>query len=223
MWPHLSQTLVDFTRDVPPGILAVAAALFLIGVLGAVRQKDWPVLLLLPSVLLASAIVLFTKRRIPFARTWIFIIPLFIVVLDSGFAWVMSKVSAGMRSVLQTAVTGTAGFLVVSLVSTNAIEAYEDTGTFAEAETVVEYLMPILSRGDPVYALCPADWPVYYYLWYHKVPQAEAGAEKPESRREYFVVKKGAYSLAELTDASCDVLLDVGDLTLYQATEADAD
>jgi hypothetical protein len=102
--------------------------------------------------------------------------------------------------------------------SKNAILNYQDTGVFAEAEIAAEYLKPIMTTNDLFHVQYPADWPVYFYMWYHNVPQLK---EEPnsESQKEYFIIMKSKYSITEMTNKQYITLLDIGNLTLIQTLE----
>ena len=98
----------------------------------------------------------------------------------------------------------------------NAIVSYEEKCAFAEAKIVAMYLKPIMSTNDIIHIQVPADWPLYFYLWYYNVPQIKA-SDNSESRKEYFVVKKSSYSIKEMTKKPHFTLLNIGDMALYQA------
>ena len=218
--PHFYQTILDFTRDIPDGLILAFTVLFAIGVYRAAQQRKWPILLILPSVLLTSWILFVIKQRIPFERTWIYVIPFFILIADYGFTYVTSVVSDRMQFFLKIALLITSLCFVFSLMSKNAIANYRDTGVFAEAEIVAKYLKPIMSKNDLIHIRFPADWPVYYYLWHHNVPQVKVDGSS-ESRNEYFVVKKSKYSIKNITNKPYEMLIDIGDLALYRSTEVD--
>jgi hypothetical protein len=219
--PHFQQSFIDFTRDIP-GVLSVTAIMLVaIGIYGSVKQRNWPIIFILPSLIFMSILILFIKQKIPFARTWIYIIPFFILVADSGFTYITAMVSDNIQYLLKIATFCIAVFIAISLMSKNAISSYNDTGAFAEAEILVKYLKPIISTNDVLHVRTPADWPTYFYLRYHNVPQIRED-ENPELRREYFVVQKGQYSIGEMTNKQYITLFSIGDLTLYQAVGEDS-
>jgi hypothetical protein len=57
----------------------------------------------------------------------------------------------------------------LSLIASNAIAKYPDTGAFPEAPRIADSLEALMKEGDKVYASVPADYPTYYYLWYHRL------------------------------------------------------
>jgi len=90
MYPHFQITFRKFSRGIPRTLLLTCMILVIIGVYGSVKKRDWSRLLILPVMLFLSAILILIKRRIPFPRTWIYLIPFFL--LNSGF---VSPLSSG--------------------------------------------------------------------------------------------------------------------------------
>ena len=219
-YPHFKQTYNDFTRDIPVLLVLMTMLLVAFGIKNAIKQRNWPIVLVLPSIVLTSALIFVIKQKIPFERTWIYIIPFFILVADSGFTYLIAKVSDRIKLFLKIVTLGISIFIALSVMSKNAISTYQDTGVFDEAEIVVKYLKPIISDTDSLYIKAPANWPVYFYMWYHNVPQIKQG-KHPESQNEYFIIMKSKYSFAKMTNKKYISLLDIGDLTLIQALGTD--
>lgn len=220
IYPHFIQTFSDFTRDIPSVLLIATIVLIILGLIGSVKQRNWPILLILPSIILTSVLIFLVKQKIPFARTWIYIIPFFILVADSGFTYITAIVSDRIQSLLKATALGISVFLAISLMSKDAILNYQDTGVFAEAETVAKCLKPIMSTNDEIYVKTPADWPLYFYLWYHNVPKNNKTATH-ESKKKFAVIKKSGHSSVEMIRKQHITLLDVGDFTLFQALDID--
>jgi hypothetical protein len=189
--------------------------LVIIGIYGSAKRRDWSILLVLPSILAASAIVFLIKHIIPFPRTWIYIIPFIFLVADAGFTYITENVSHRIRSLSKVAafVAGTA--IAVPLICMNEITNYPDTGTFSEAQIVAKYLKPIMTTNDTIGVRVPADWPTYFYLWYYGVPELKA-ERNPETQKVFLVVKKSSYSIMDMTDKPFVNLLILGDMALYQ-------
>jgi hypothetical protein len=51
-----------------------------------------------------------------------------------------------------------------------------------------------MRNGDKVYVAIPADYPVYFYLWYNKLHDFR-GRERYAHRAKFFVVQKSKYSI----------------------------
>lgn len=224
LYSHFYETLKHFFGDIPRVIVFSCVMLVIIGIYASVKKQNWPLLLILPSLIFSSAILFFIQHRIPFPRTWIFFIPFILVLADSGFTYILEKVSPGMGSIVKVT-TFIMGILVAaSLISKDAdrdaITNYPDAGYFQEAPIAAKYLKPIMTNNDTIYVRNPANWPMYFCLWYYGVPYkvARRNAEnKSVLGREFFVVKKNNYTIDEMTDKSVVKLFNFENLAIYQS------
>jgi hypothetical protein len=219
LYPHV-QSLGEYSRDIPWPVLLLGIALVIVGLYRSIRRRDWPTLLILPSILLGSVFVLLLQRRIPFARTWIYVVPFILLIADSGFTWIGARISHTMHALVTTAIYVGAAVAAIGLISSGAIASYPDTGSFPEARIVAGYLKPIMTSDDTVEAQVPADWPTYFYLWYYGAT-AHYLERDPGAGRTFLVVKKSRYSIEDMTQKPVVKLLDVGDMALYQAVDQD--
>jgi hypothetical protein len=216
MYSHFQGTFITFIRDIPASLLLVSMVLLVFGFYGSIKKRNWSILLILPSMFFGSAIIFLIKQKIPSSRTWIYIIPFMFIVADFGFTYLTELLSPKVKSLTTVASVIVGIVMAVSLISTNRITKYPDTGAFAEAQIAVQYLKPILTTNDIVYVHLPADWPVKFYLWYHSVPDIRADINH-ESQKEFFIVKKSRYSIMDMTDKQVIELFNLDDLALYQA------
>jgi len=217
IYPHLQETWTDFSRDIPPWLVFVLLAFGVTGLYDSARRMDWPTLLILPSMLVGAATVLLIQHKIPFPRIWIYIIPFFLFIADAGFTSLIKYISERSLLVTNTAILATGVACALSLIASDSIAGYNDTGRFAEAPLVAKYLKPKISAADDLQVMPPANWPTYFYLWYYGV----LGQHRPVSQKPgitYFVVKKSRYSISDMTDRPVIKLLDHDDMALYQTT-----
>jgi hypothetical protein len=220
LFPHIQLTVGDFFRDIPAGVLSILIILWILGIFSLVQKHDWSTLLLLPLILLGSAIILFVQHRIPFTRTWIFIIPFILIYVDIGFTFVLKRFSYQIRKTIIIFCFAVGVIFAISLMSNNTITNYPDTGTFLEAQLVAKYLDSIMNTDDVVFARTPADWPTKFYLWYYNVEKQSLG-KNIEPGETFFVVKKSRYSITDMTDKPVKKLLEVNDMALYQSLADD--
>ena len=213
---HFQETFSDFSRDIPKTILLTGIMLVIIGIYSSVKKREWAILLILPSILFASIIVFLAKHKIPFPRTWIYVIPFILLVADSGFTYIIEKVQHKIQLFSKVTAFIVGAVIAVSLISTNKITNYPDTGTFPEAQIVAKYLKSVMTTNDRIVVRVPADWPTYFYLWYYGVPEFKTETN-PESRKEFFIVQKSRCSIMDMTDKPVINLLNSGDMALYQA------
>lgn len=88
---QLQYTFNDFTRDVPIPALVLLLAFLLMGLARAIKTQRFAAALLLPCMLIGSALALIAQHATPFPRTWIYLIPFVFITADGGFAWLMDR------------------------------------------------------------------------------------------------------------------------------------
>jgi hypothetical protein len=226
-YPHFARTLAHYSRDIPGLILLFCLILMVMGIYSAARTRNWPILLLLPSVLVASGLIFLLKHAVPFPRTWIYMIPIVLLIADAGFTHCIEKLSSRFQFFVNQGMVLAGVFFAVFLVSTNAIVRYPDTSTFPEAPLVASYLKAVMNDGDRVYAMFPADYPTYFYLWYQGLRDFRdkgKAEKKAERKRKFFVVQKSTYPVEDATgeheDASGEhfvKLIEVADVAIYRS------
>ncbi len=215
--PHYQQTLSDFSRDIPRLVEYTGLLLGAIGLFSVLRGRNWAAVLLLPSMLLGGLLVLFAKQAIPFARTWIYLIPFTLLFADLGYTSLVEKLQPGLRVAL-TALVFTAGCLLAGkLISSNAIAGYKDTGSFPEASVVARYLKPLMTGDEFIVVRDTANYSTFYYLCYDGAPPQKKDID-PGSAKRYFVVQKSWYALKDLTDEPATPLFEYGDAVIYIST-----
>lgn len=212
IYPHLSMIVSDFSRDVPVPIIVICAILLAAGVSGAVKKRNWAILLLLPSLLIGSGVVFLLKHSIPFVRTWMYLIPFVFIIADMGLAYVTESIAPKYRQLIPSVLLILGVFGAGSLVAGNAIAKYPDTGHFPEAPMVVMKLKPLMNPGDSLHVGIPADWPVCFYMWYYGVPQHKASVNH-EQVTEFFIVQK---NLDNIPREPLLLLFDYKNASLYR-------
>lgn len=215
VYPHFAETFADFTRDVPLVILLLCLLLVALGIYGAARQGNWPILLMLPSLFAATAALFVLKQAIPFPRTWIYLIPFVLLVADAGWTYCLEKCP---RRLQQLAIKGmvVAGiFYGVFLMSTNAIARYHDTGNFPEARLVASYLETVMKENDAVDGIAPVDYPTYFYLWYHNMGDIRPRRDHP-SPQMFYIVKKSSSSIEDTTGEDAVKIFEMDDAAVYK-------
>jgi hypothetical protein len=215
--PHFRQILSDFSRDVPlmleyGGLLMVGAGLF-----GVLRRRDWAAALLIPAMLVGALLVFFAKQAIPFVRTWIYWIPFALLFADLGYTYLVENLRPAFRRISTAAILAGALFFAGSLVSSNTIVKYEDTGAFPEADLVAQYLKPLMTGDEFIVVRDTANYPVFYYLCQAGAPPQKQDID-PATARRYFITQKGWHALSDLTDEPATPLFEHGDALIYTST-----
>jgi len=214
--PHVRQIISDFFRDVPT--LAKYAAFFLVlaGLFDVARRREWDTLLLAPSIILGGLVIFFAKQAIPFVRSWIYLIPFFLLFADIGYTYLTQTFAPRFKIVFHAALLITGLAFAGSLVSENAITKYTDTGSFLEAQTVARYLKPLLTGDEFIGVMDTANFPLYYYLCAEHAPPQKKNIN-PATVKRYYVVQESWYKLSDLTSQPAEKIFVFGDATVYTA------
>ena len=162
--PSLEQAVVTWAQPYPPLVALVVGAVTVVGVARSTRASREGVSVLLAAYVW-SAIVLLVDHRVPFTRTWLWMLP--VVALAAGAACERLR----HRPSLVVAVpylpgiaAAVAAFGVGWGFATNALGANTDTGVFAGAEPIAGMLATQTQPGDRILAYLPSNAPLQYYL-----------------------------------------------------------
>jgi 4-amino-4-deoxy-L-arabinose transferase-like glycosyltransferase len=213
---HFSEIYQDFSRDVPTSVQIILFVFIIIGIIRTIKEKNMPLALMLISMIFGSGIIFFFTCRIPFVRTWIFILPIVFIIMDSGCSCILERIPRGAH-IPTLLVLVILGFCFsFSLVNRNFCANYPDTGHFPDAPLIVEKLSPILSKNDKINVLPPADWPIYFYIWYFRVyeDKNKIGSEMP---KEFFIIKKNIDKIEDFTNKAVIKLFDFDNAVVYKA------
>lgn len=205
----------QMTRDIPFVLIFGGLALSIAGWMFSLKRKDLALFSLFPSLLLGGLLVVLIQSRPPYARSWIYLIPFFLIVTDYGFVHLIRYVPAFYQRAAQTAIL-TGGILFgLVLALNNVIARYPDTSAFPEAPIVAQYLKPILTENDAIHVTETANVSVHFYFWYYNMPGRNL-PRQTETGRTFYIVKKSRYSIADLTNQPVQKLLDIGDMQLFE-------
>lgn len=212
--PHIQVIFSDISRNIPSLIQFSFAFLVIIGFIQSFKNRNAALFLLLPAMILGSCFVFFMKHRIPFVRTWIFLIPIALIVADSGLSYIIAKFSRGSQIFYPFILLIFGLLFTVSLISKSAMVDYPDTGHFPEAPMVAKKLSPILKKDDIIHVKSPADWPTYFYLWYFGIPGDEKATD-PDSKAEFYIINKNRHTITEMTAKPVVKLFDIDNAAIY--------
>ena len=209
---HLLSTANDFVRDVPNIFLFGLIFALFIGIYVEIRKRNWIAAMLIPAMCLGGATVLIAKHVIPFERTWIFILPCFIIAIDTGL---ITLIKASERTLKVLSVVAAAG-AALAIGNRDLISKYPDTGHFPEAPILIEFLASEMRPGDRVTVKIPADAPIRFYLWYLKVPRTGMIEHVESGNRTFVIVKPSVYELSDIAgNERTRLLLKTGDAEVY--------
>jgi len=213
--PHLNNTFSAFTNDISSILIFMSIILGLLGFYVYIKQKNWTDLLLVPTIFFTSSVIFIVSKRIPFERTWIFLIPFVLIVCDAGYSFIISKLSSKIQWLNFITLYFLASFLSISLLAKDSIKYYRETGLFLEAEIVAKYLKSFLDTNDIIYVKVPGDWPVYYYLWYNNAPMIKPD-NLTNSPCHYVITQNSIYSIDDVTNNSYVKLFEYDNVGIYK-------
>lgn len=209
--PHVGEVLRQFTWGVPRTLVTAGAVLILVGIAQALRERHWPVVVLIPAMAIGSCAVLVLKQSIPFTRTWIFAIPFALVAADMGCAYLMR--------VLPPLWQGTAAALLIALairdglaMSTSRVIA--SGADFPHGPRLIRTLRSVMNADDTVEVRDPISWPAYYYMWAYGVPDPQRHGPTPQ---QFFIVDRRFYEVGQMTSAPVTSIARFGDMELFRA------
>ena len=210
---HAQATVTQILRDVPSTLTVIALVLCVIGWIGAIRRRHWPLVTLIPSIAITAAVVLMVRHAIPYPRSWLYFLPLLFVMVDAGLT---TLVPAAQRIIRCSALAG-AAIVAASLMSANTIAHYPDIGHFPEAPTIAEVLASEMSVDDTLRVRVPANYPLRFAMWARGVPHRPPPANRKTGHQVFYVVKPSRYPLRESAPPHTRRLLAIGDAELWVA------
>jgi 4-amino-4-deoxy-L-arabinose transferase-like glycosyltransferase len=124
------------------------------------------------AMAIGCAVVLLATHRVPYARVWIFLLPLAALWAGLGLVTAVSRLSSlplpsSLRSsgqALRPALLAPALAVVLafSLVIRRSVLTSRETGTLRDAAAITAYLGPTLKPGDRVVTTVPGNVPLEY-------------------------------------------------------------
>jgi 4-amino-4-deoxy-L-arabinose transferase-like glycosyltransferase len=151
-------------RDVPVGLEIVLGVFALGGIAGSVR--NWrvrpPLLLVMVMTALALTVV---QHMVGYDRIWTYLIPFYAAAVGCTVAWLARRLAQPMRlPVAATTAAGLCAVLVVMGIRSKSILYSDEGGAFPQAKEMAAALVQVTDKNSLVYAKCPLEFPVEYYL-----------------------------------------------------------
>jgi hypothetical protein len=162
--PHIEHTATALSVDVPQAALIALSVLATANLLIAFRQRRHAAAFLLPCIVLGSVLVFVAKRSIPFPRTWIFLIPFFLICADRLLALLLDRWRMPLRCATVALFAIAAALFARQLVVRDAIAGYAETGVAPGARELAQKLSGELAVHDWVCALVPENVILFYYF-----------------------------------------------------------
>lgn len=166
--PHILAEVVRYIYWEWP--FALAAVLSLCAIVGTVyhkRQSNDRVPLLLPAAIWIIAVVIL-KRSILFERTWLFLVPIMLIIAAAGFVELVlrsypQKNNPPSKQIVPAGLLLLVFGLSVYLLQSQAILQSVVTGRADDAENAVEFLKANFNKRDIFLASWPSNFTAFYY------------------------------------------------------------
>ena len=141
-----------------------------------------------------SCWVLVVNHRAPFARVFLWLLPLAAAVIGAGIVHVAERRPSWQRLMTERAPVMAIGLALVafaSLVLSRAVLLTRDTGTYRDAQQAAAILRGALRPGDRVMAAPPSTAPLTYYFDRIGIPQTYFTVAEQDTKRVILVVDAG--------------------------------
>ncbi len=191
LWQH-------WQRDVPPPVVVLLAVGFLTALVAHRHIASQRVPLVLAVAAWCIPVVVL-QQVVPYARVWLFLLPLYLGLAAAGVAHLLHGLTAKARANEQTTFAGVAVGLALILSASvwqgQSIALSEETGALRDAEQITLFLRDYLGPGDAVVAVTPSVSPLEYYFTVHGLPLEYLLAEPAAGKRALVVVKEPQQTL----------------------------
>ena len=189
----MREALRSWGLGLPPFVSLLFAGLAVIGLRRHRVLSPFRVGLPL-AIFVWSCWMLVVSHRAPFARTWIWVLPVVAPLVGGGLvllleSWPRLKNVAERR--IPAVAVGLALITAVSVVMSFSVLLTRDTGTYREAEDAAAVLERVLRPGDRVLAAIPTNGPLDYYLARGGVDRRHLTQDERTANRIFAVVDQG--------------------------------
>ena len=213
---HFEATLVQFSRDWPKAILVPCVATFVYGLFRGTKDARCHTTSMMVCMLIGGGALLLANHRIPFERTWIYLIPLVAIIADVGLTAILRVINFGNRRILL--IGGVMATLTIPfmLANENAILNNNDTGVYKDGPKVGKVIAAAMTAGDGIFIPCCESYSLFYYLRYFGAPFYVFEKVSREGNT-YYIVPRG-HQLKDLGSSvpAHEPWLNVGDTSIYR-------
>jgi 4-amino-4-deoxy-L-arabinose transferase-like glycosyltransferase len=157
-----------YLQSIPVALLFFGFLLTLLGCIREQKSGRHNTMQLLLVLVCVTLVLFIAKHTFPYPRTWIFFIPVFALVADSGFSFILTRLKS-YASFAVLALPLSVLLLTPTLLQRDRFENDADTGVFSDAGPIAKHMHSFLRPNDSVLApIIPSNLPLYFYLWYAK-------------------------------------------------------
>lgn len=186
----LREAMTSWSLGIPPIVSFALAACAVFALARHATLSRFRVSLPL-AAFVWSAWLLVVNHRAPFARVWLWFLPVAASLAAAGAVTAMERWSRTRRLIADRAPAMAVGFsfaAALSVVFSYAVLVTRDTGTYREADDASAVLAQVLRPGDRVLAGIPTNGPLAYYLDRRGVSPDYLTLDERSARRIFAVV-----------------------------------
>ncbi len=165
IFPHIRKSLIEISQMLPNFYICILLILFFLGLYFYLNDKKTLELILFPSIIISSISVITFKLVIPPERTWIFLVPYFLIVVDNGFSRFLINIK-NIKNLFVISVLIIFSITILKpLLSKDFIDIEENA--LPEASIAIKFLesQRIINKKDRlnIYYLSGDSMPLNYY------------------------------------------------------------
>ncbi|GIV63503.1 MAG: hypothetical protein KatS3mg045_0842 [Bellilinea sp.] len=185
---RLSETWREWTAFVHPALVALFVLGWMIGLVFHSRISPLPIPLQAGLVILP--VIVFIQRPNPWAKIWLFLVPLMLIWASAGVTYLLKVLSRPFKnpmpvqSVLTVLLSIT---LLIGAVVFTVQRAPLGERRFGAVEQSLRFIQPQLQSGDLVIITAPEDAPLWYYFYQYNLPREMLRRDVP-FRRAFILV-----------------------------------
>ncbi len=185
------------TEGFPQKGLLFIFLLVIIGFISYLKRKDYRSLLLLPAFITSGIILLLISQRIPFARNWIYFIPITLIAADAGFDYLTRYITKNSYKYILIVVCCFTLLFGRYLTNNNIIGSlyHQEASRLREAPIVIKFLKTNKINPNEVYDIKVGrglDATLAFYTWFYDAPFLINGLDVPKANnpKEWLEIMK---------------------------------
>jgi len=182
-----------FRKSLPLWIKYSIWFLIIISIVFLIAERKYNKLLLIISIIIGIIIILFLKRKVPYARIYLFLLPLIFIYADLGFTLIMRLFTRSIRLVVMSIIT--IFFLLFSIhLSINYnISEERDTGIAPDSKQIAKMLIPYIKSGDKIIGTKLVTQSIRFYIKLYGIqylPHIYAKRTDKSIHHHFYIVSK---------------------------------
>lgn len=195
---YLLTVITKYLHHIPKAVVIILILWIIISSINVFKDRDYPILLLVPLTILGAFIIFVLKRALPFPRIWVYFIPIIAILADSGYSAILKKMPQRTRFLSSSFLIVFVAISSLFMITSNPIFPNNDNDA---AEVIARYFKTRINDDDYVIAQLAIDWPLFYYFQYLDVPgrYGNMNSTDLEIRKKYIVVDRAVYSINDVT------------------------